>query len=85
MASEKISKCLVLLVLMVLMSLLATSAFSVPILKGKLYHIISEVNRKGPYIGLITVFPPEEAAFFSIGAFKPHPKHPFLDLSGEYI
>lgn len=48
----------------------------------KSLNVIKELNRKGPYIGLITVFPPEEDAFFAISAFKPHPLHPFVDLSG---
>ncbi|CAL1386934.1 unnamed protein product [Linum trigynum] len=41
------------------------------------------INRRGPYLGLITVYPPEETAFFSTGAFIPDPKLPFLDLSGR--
>ena len=41
-----------------------------------------ELNRNGPYLGLITVFAPEEDAFFATGAFKPNPKHPYVDLSG---
>ncbi|KAI9157854.1 hypothetical protein LWI28_029080 [Acer negundo] len=44
---------------------------------------IEEVNRKGPYIGLITVFPPEEKEFFATQAFKHHPTHPFVDLAGR--
>ncbi|CAN0910590.1 3-phosphoinositide-dependent protein kinase 2 [Linum grandiflorum] len=40
-------------------------------------------NRKGSYLGLITVYSPEETAFFSTGAFKPDPILPFLDLSGR--
>ncbi|KAL1150108.1 hypothetical protein V6Z11_A10G235600 [Gossypium hirsutum] len=41
------------------------------------------VNRKGPYIGLITVFVTEKDAFFASGSFKPDPKFPFIDLSGR--
>ncbi|XP_039067300.1 bark storage protein A-like [Hibiscus syriacus] len=44
---------------------------------------IREVNRRGPYIGLITVFATEEDAFFASGSFKPDPKYPFIDLSGR--
>ncbi|CAN1258297.1 3-phosphoinositide-dependent protein kinase 2 [Linum perenne] len=40
-------------------------------------------NRRGPYLGLITVYSPEETAFFSTGAFKADPILPFLDLSGR--
>uniref|UniRef100_A0A6N2LQP4 Methyltransferase n=1 Tax=Salix viminalis TaxID=40686 RepID=A0A6N2LQP4_SALVM len=35
------------------------------------------------YIGLLTVFPPEENAFLGTGDFKPNPEHPFVDLSGR--
>ncbi|KAJ4840473.1 hypothetical protein Tsubulata_039821 [Turnera subulata] len=45
--------------------------------------LIKELNRRGPYIGLITVYAPEEKAFLSTGAFIPNPKHPFVDLSGR--
>ncbi|XP_031117339.1 bark storage protein A-like [Ipomoea triloba] len=45
--------------------------------------IIRKMNQKGPYIGLVTVYPPEENAFFATGAFQPHPQHPFVDLSGR--
>ncbi|XP_027111414.2 bark storage protein A-like [Coffea arabica] len=45
--------------------------------------ILKEVNLRGPYLGLITVYPPEEDAFFDTGAFKPHQKHPYVDLSGR--
>ncbi|OMP07124.1 hypothetical protein COLO4_07609 [Corchorus olitorius] len=45
--------------------------------------IIKELNHRGPYIGLITVIPTEENAFFATRSFKPDPKHPFVDLSGR--
>ncbi|XP_062087121.1 bark storage protein A-like [Humulus lupulus] len=45
--------------------------------------IIKQINRKGPYIGLITVYPPEEKAFFSTDSFQPDSHNPFLDLSGR--
>lgn len=61
-------------------SIATTSAISPK--RTKLLNIIKEVNRKGQYFGLITVYPPEENAFFSIGAFKPDRKHPIVDLSG---
>lgn len=44
--------------------------------------VIRKMNQKGPYIGLVTVYPPEENAFFATGSFQPHPQHPFVDLSG---
>lgn len=80
MASMWFTKCYNMLVLISFMLFSCTTA--VPITKR--YDSIKEVNRKGPYIGLITVFPPEETAFFATGAFKTHPKHPILDLSGNY-
>ncbi|XP_062091908.1 bark storage protein A-like [Humulus lupulus] len=46
-------------------------------------EIIKQINGKGPYIGLITVYPPEEEAFFSTGSFEPDSDYPFLDLSGR--
>ncbi|KFK30973.1 hypothetical protein AALP_AA6G051900 [Arabis alpina] len=44
---------------------------------------IRRVNRKGPYIGLVTVFETEEDGFLSTVNFRPDPFHPFLDLSGR--
>ncbi|KAK1571639.1 hypothetical protein Q3G72_020600 [Acer saccharum] len=68
----------------VLISLVVTTCVSVkPSNRAKCLNTIKEVNRKGPYIGLITVFPPEEKAFFATQAFKPHPTHPFVDLAGR--
>lgn len=46
---------------------------------------IREVNRRGPYIGLVTVFETEENAFLGSVDFRPDPAHPFLDLSGIYM
>ena len=66
--------------LVFLYSQMVAFAFCVP---WSRHDILKQVNRKGPYIGLITVYPPEENAFFSTGAFKPDPKFPFLDLSGN--
>ncbi|CAK7325340.1 unnamed protein product [Dovyalis caffra] len=65
--------------LLVLSSLLVISVSA----KIGSWKLINEVNRKGPYIGLLTVFPPEEKAFLGTGALKPDPKHPFVDLSGR--
>ncbi|EXC25442.1 Bark storage protein A [Morus notabilis] len=69
--------------LAILFSQLLGYAFCVPSCKGSRYHLLKKVNRKGPYIGLITVYPTEENAFFSTGAFKPDPNDPFLDFSGR--
>lgn len=44
---------------------------------------IREVNKQGPYVGLITVYQTEEKAFFASGAFEADPKQPFVVLSGR--
>ncbi|KAK4835989.1 hypothetical protein QYF36_017189 [Acer negundo] len=68
----------------VLISLVVTTSVSVkPSNRAKCLNTIKEVNRKGPYIGLITVFPPEKREFFATQAFKHHPTHPFVDLAGR--
>ncbi|KAI3989804.1 hypothetical protein MKX01_040774 [Papaver californicum] len=46
-------------------------------------YLLKEINREGPYLGLITVYPPEEDAFFSTKAFHHHLTHPYIDLSGR--
>ncbi|XP_059628400.1 bark storage protein A-like [Cornus florida] len=66
-----------------LISLLVFPASAIPLRRWKSLDTIKALNRKGPYLGLITVYPPEEDAFFVTGAFKPHPRHPFVDLSGR--
>lgn len=63
--------------------LIFVNASAIPSNRLKFLNIIKEVNRKGPYVGLITVYPPEENAFFASKAFKPDGKHPFVDLSGD--
>jgi len=45
---------------------------------------IRKINRRGPYIGLVTVFETEEDAFLGSVDFRLDPTHPFLDLSGIY-
>ncbi|KAA8534494.1 hypothetical protein F0562_032011 [Nyssa sinensis] len=80
MASKPVTPCLVILVLI---SLLLSHVSATPLRRLKSLQAIKELNLKGPYLGLITVYEPEEDAFFATGAFKPDPKHPFLDLSGR--
>lgn len=77
---KKVPSCLVLLMMFSLPVIFVSTAK--PSNRIKPLNIIKELNHKGPYVGLITVFPPEENAFFGTGAFKPHPRHPFVDLSG---
>lgn len=81
MDSEKFGKCLSIAILM--MSLVVVNAYALPSIRKSKYEILKQVNRKGPYIALITVYAPEETAFFANGAFKPNPNHPFVDLSGN--
>ncbi|KAL3520809.1 hypothetical protein ACH5RR_018958 [Cinchona calisaya] len=72
------------LLLLVFISSLLFSAFAISSeIKKTLAKTIKELNRKGPYLGLITVYAPEEDAFFASGAFKPNPKQPYVDLSGR--
>ncbi|XAR52296.1 Adenosylhomocysteine nucleosidase [Bertholletia excelsa] len=72
-----------LLILLILFSL-SVSSFSVtPVRRQKSLDTIKYLNQKGPYLGLITVYPPEENAFFATGAFEPDQEHPFVDLSGR--
>ncbi|KAK3228397.1 hypothetical protein Dsin_000278 [Dipteronia sinensis] len=72
-----------LLEVLVLISLVSTCISSEPSSRIKSLNAIKELNRKGKYIGLITVTSTEENAFFATGAFKPHSKHPFVDLAGR--
>ncbi|KAF2319739.1 hypothetical protein GH714_018450 [Hevea brasiliensis] len=53
-----------------------------PIDRIKSLNIIKEENHRGPYFGLITVYPPEKNAPLATGAFRPRWNHPFVDLSG---
>lgn len=52
--------------------------------RHKSVAIIREINKNGPYLGLITVYSAEEDAFFATGAFKNDSRYPYLDLSGKY-
>ncbi|XP_073271716.1 bark storage protein A-like [Primulina huaijiensis] len=66
-----------------LSSLLVFHALGFPQRRLKSLEIIREINSKGPYLGLITVYSLEEDAFFATGYFQPDSRHPFLDLSGR--
>ncbi|KAL9402776.1 hypothetical protein Peur_006625 [Populus x canadensis] len=78
MNSTMAARCFVVLVFV---SFLVMSVSAIPSKRRR--GTIKQLNRKGPYIGLITVYSPEEEAFFRSGAFKPDAKHPFVDLSGR--
>ncbi|KAK7268462.1 hypothetical protein RIF29_21161 [Crotalaria pallida] len=71
------------LLLAVTIFALSSPVFAMSSKKRKSTSIINKINLDGPYIGLITVYPPEENAFFANGAFKSHPTHPFVDLAGR--
>nr|GMC96137.1 bark storage protein A-like [Ipomoea batatas] len=64
-----------------ILALLVPAVSAIP--SKSLSSIVKELNEEGPYLGLITVYPPEENAFFSTNSFKPHPTHPYVDLSGR--
>ncbi|KAJ6901738.1 bark storage protein A-like isoform X2 [Populus alba x Populus x berolinensis] len=84
MNSTMAARCFVVLLFL---SFLVMSVLAIPSKRrrrGSSFSTIKQLNRKGPYIGLITVYSPEEEAFFRTGAFKPDAKHPFVDLSGRY-
>lgn len=63
--------------------LLVFSAQAVPLERLNSLKVIKSVNKNGPFLGLVTVYAPEEEAFFSTGVFRPDPRHPFVDLSGR--
>ncbi|KAG5533103.1 hypothetical protein RHGRI_027363 [Rhododendron griersonianum] len=80
MALSQLIPCLVSLILI---SLLAFPlAADTPMRRRKKsLDTIKSLDQNGPYLGLITTYPPEEDAFFATGAFRSHPIHPFVDLS----
>ncbi|KAJ0044367.1 hypothetical protein Pint_05917 [Pistacia integerrima] len=67
------------LVVLALISSLVFSA-SAKFLDDKILDEIKKVNKDGPYLGLITVYPPEAAAFDASGIFV---KESHVDLSGR--
>ena len=80
MAAKPVKPCL----LLALIFSVHVCVSAVPNNRKKSLNIIKELNRRGPYIGLITVIPTEENAFFATGSFKPDAKHPFVYQSGKY-
>ena len=84
MAAKLVTRCSLLMQVLVFFLAVVPDAFALPLNRLKSLTVIKEVNRRGPYLGLITVYEPEENAFFATGAFKPHKTHPFVDLSGEF-
>uniref|UniRef100_A0A7N2LH57 BED-type domain-containing protein n=1 Tax=Quercus lobata TaxID=97700 RepID=A0A7N2LH57_QUELO len=78
-------KCLLLIQVLVsfLFLVIVPAAFALPLKRLKSLTVIKEVNREGPYLGLLTVSTSEDSAFFATGAFQPHKTHPIIDLSGR--
>ncbi|THG04287.1 hypothetical protein TEA_000751 [Camellia sinensis var. sinensis] len=84
MARAQAIPCLMgVLVLNLLISSLVFPLSATPLKRRKSLNTIKYLNHKGPYLGLITVYPPEEKAFFATKAFKLDPIHPFVDLTGR--
>ncbi|KAI4352639.1 hypothetical protein L6164_006871 [Bauhinia variegata] len=81
MAATLIRQCL--LLVFIIVSSAISPAFAVSLKRRKTLKIIKEINRDGPYVGLITVYSPEENAFFATKAFQHDPKHPFVDFAGR--
>lgn len=53
--------------------------------REKSLAVVREINRNGPYLGLITVYPTEENAFFAAVTFENDSRYPYVDLSGELL
>ncbi|KAK4279580.1 hypothetical protein QN277_011338 [Acacia crassicarpa] len=68
---------------LVILLLSLTLAFAEPLRRRGAVQVIKQVKEKGPYLGVIAAYPPEEIAFFASKAFKPDPNHPFVELSGR--
>ncbi|XP_050282072.1 bark storage protein A-like [Quercus robur] len=86
MAAKQVNrKCLPLILILVsfLFLVIVPAAFALPLKRLKSLTVIKEVNREGPYLGLLTVSTPEDSAFFATGAFQPHKTHLIIDLSGR--
>ncbi|KAK6228340.1 hypothetical protein SCA6_000680 [Theobroma cacao] len=79
MAAKHVKPCL--LLVLIFSAYVCVSAE--PNNRKKSLNIIKQLNRRGPYIGLITVIRTEENAFFATRSFRPDPKYPFVDLSGR--
>lgn len=71
------------LVLAAIFSLFLLPALGFPNGRQKSLAIIREINKNGPYLGLITVYSAEEDAFFATGAFNNDSRYPYVDLSGK--
>lgn len=76
---------ILLLFIIIISSLHVLPASATSADKLKTATTIRKVNRKGPYVGLVTVIETEEDAFLDSVEFRPDPNHPFIDLSGIYL
>lgn len=82
---DHILRLLPLLFIIIISSLQVLPASAKSSDKLKTATTIRKVNRKGPYVGLVTVIETEENAFLASVKFRPDPTHPFIDLSGIYL
>ncbi|KAF9597047.1 hypothetical protein IFM89_015238 [Coptis chinensis] len=83
MVAKQAAPYMAVVVVVMVVTLVDTCVLAIPVSRQVSLRKVREVNREGPYIGLITVYPPEEKAFFATNAFQPHPSYPFIDLSGR--
>ena len=84
MAAKQAIQCLAAIVLISLL-VLQLQLLAMALRRLKSLNTIADLNQRGSFLGLITTYPPEEKAFFAIGAFEPDPRHPFVDLTSKLI
>ena len=61
----------------------AVNVSAFPSDRSKSSSLIKQVNKDGPYFGLITVTRAEDQAFLATGVLEPHKEHPYVVLSGS--
>lgn len=79
MGGKQVSSSVAVLALITLLLVVSVSA-KIP---DSTLKKIQRVNSRGPYLALLTVYPPEEAAFNASKIFKEDEKS-HVDLSGNY-
>lgn len=83
MAAKQVVLLITLILALGFIPLLVFSAQAIPFERFESLRVVKKINKNGPFLGLITVYAPEEEAFFKTGIFRPDPRHPFVDLSGR--
>lgn len=76
------AKCLGLMVLIMSLQLVA---FAFALIPSESVKNITQINEKGPYIGLISAHSLEQSAFKEIGDFQPDAQYSFVILSGRKV